>query len=163
MAQRAGKRRWRRIGLVVVALALVVATSGCFGPGPGPVTGKRIIYSIGQQRVVLIDHNETVIGDFRVSGSLSLPRPGLYHVIQEGKRVNGWSGNLRLPWFTRFTYGPTTDIGFHGIPVRPDGSLVQSEAQLGQPLSAGCVRMHEWWARWIFDWAPGGTPVEVQG
>jgi hypothetical protein len=130
--------------------------------GP-PIQGKRIIYSLSQQRVVLVDHGEVVIGDFRVSGNLRLPGPGLYHVIEEGKRVNGWSNGLRLPWFTRFTYGPTSDIGFHGIPVHPDGSLVQSEAQLGQPLSAGCVRMLEWWAHFIFDWAPGGTLVEVQG
>jgi lipoprotein-anchoring transpeptidase ErfK/SrfK len=153
---------WRRIAILGVTIAIVVGTAGCYGKGP-PVSGKRIIYSIGQQRVVLVDESEHVIGDFRVSGNLSLPRPGLYHVIQEGKRVNGWSGNLRLPWFTRFAYGPDSDIGFHGIPVRPDGSLVQSEAQLGQPLSAGCIRMLEWWAHFIYDWAPGGTPVEVQG
>ncbi|HEX6312976.1 MAG TPA: L,D-transpeptidase, partial [Acidimicrobiia bacterium] len=145
-----------------VAAALLVGTTGCFAKGGAPLHGKRIIYSIGQQRVVLIDENEVVIGDFLVSGNLSLPRPGIYHVIQEGKRVNGWSGNLRLPWFTRFTYGPTSDIGFHGIPIGPYGPI-QSEAQLGQPLSAGCVRMLEWWAKFIFDWAPGGTPVEVQG
>lgn len=161
MAGRVGAL-WRRIAILGVTIAIVVGTAGCYGKGPPPVSGKRIIYSIGQQRVVLVDESEHVIGDFRVSGNLSLPRPGLYHVIQEGKRVNGWSGNLRLPWFTRFAYGPDSDIGFHGIPIGPWGPI-QSEAQLGQPLSSGCVRMLEWWAKWIYDWAPGGTPVEVQG
>jgi hypothetical protein len=160
VAGRVGALR-RRFAVVGIAVVLVVGTAGCFGKG-APVSGKRIIYSIGQQRVVLIDENETVIGDFLVSGRLDLPAPGLYHVIEEGKRVNGWSGNLRLPWFTRFAYGPDSDIGFHGIPIGPWGPI-QSEAQLGQPLSHGCVRMIEWWAKFIFDWAPGGTPVEVQG
>lgn len=162
MAGRAGTIG-QRIAILGVAIALIVGTAGCYAKGPPPVTGKRIIYSISQQRVVLVDESNAAIGDFLVSGNLSLPRPGLYHVIAEGKRVNGSSGNLRLPWFTRFAYGPDSDIGFHGIPVRPDGSLVQSEAQLGQPLSAGCIRMLEWWAHFIYDWAPGGTPVEVQG
>jgi hypothetical protein len=83
--------------------------------GP-PIQGKRIIYSLSQQRVVLVDHGEVVIGDFRVSGNLGLPGPGRYHVIEEGKRVNGWSNGLRLPWFTRFTYGPTSG---HRLPRHP--------------------------------------------
>ena len=152
----------KRLAMFGIALVILLGTAGCYGEGGG-LTGKRIIYSIGQQRVVLVDETNTAIADFRVSGNLRLPKPGVYHVIEEGKKVNGWSGNLRLPWFTRFTYGPSADIGFHGIPVRPDGSWVQSVEQLGQPLSAGCVRMHEFWAKFIFDWAPGGTPVEVQG
>ena len=163
MGKRLASSRWRRTGVAAVAFLLLLGVSGCFGPGAAPVTGKRIVYSIGQQRVVLYEADGTAVGDFRVSGNLNLPKPGMYHVIAEGKRVNGQSGNLRLPWFTRFAYGPTADIGFHGIPVRPDGSWIQSEAQLGQPLSAGCVRMLESAAKLIFDWAPGGTPVEVQG
>jgi lipoprotein-anchoring transpeptidase ErfK/SrfK len=102
-----------------------------------------------------------VIGDFRVSGNLSLPKPGLYHVMN--KKNPGRSGNLTLPHFTGFAWGPTADIGFHGIPLRPDGTPIQSDAQLGQPLSHGCVRTNQWWAGWIYDWAPIGTLVEVQG
>jgi len=154
-------RGLRHAGIAIVALVVLLGTTGCYGEGGGPVTGKRIIYSIGQQRVVLVDENETVIGDFPVSGNLSLPKPGIYHVIN--KKNPGRSGSLSLPYFTGFTYGPDSDIGFHGIPLRSDGTPIESEAELGQPLSHGCVRMNQWWAGWIYDWAPIGTLVEVQG
>jgi lipoprotein-anchoring transpeptidase ErfK/SrfK len=151
----------RRLALVAVALVVLLGTAGCYGPGGSGITGKRIIYSIGQQRVVLVDETNTAFADFRVSGNLSLPKPGVYHVMN--KKHPGRSGNLTLPYFTGFTWGPDADIGFHGIPLNPYGTPIQSEAQLGQPLSHGCVRMTEWWAHWIYDWAPIGTPVEVQG
>jgi lipoprotein-anchoring transpeptidase ErfK/SrfK len=151
----------KRLALVALALIVLFGTAGCYGQGGAGLTGKRIIYSIGQQRVVLVDETNTAFADFRVSGNLSLPKPGIYHVMN--KKHPGRSGDLTLPYFTGFAWGPSADIGFHGIPLRPDGTPIQSEAQLGQPLSHGCVRMIEWWAHWIYDWAPIGTPVEVQG
>jgi lipoprotein-anchoring transpeptidase ErfK/SrfK len=73
----------------------------------------------------------------------------------------GWSKTLRLPYFVGFTYGTTTDVGFHGIPVRQNGSQIQSDAQLGQYLSHGCVRQNQYTAKVMWDWASMGTPVVV--
>jgi lipoprotein-anchoring transpeptidase ErfK/SrfK len=108
---------------------------------------------------LLLVENGQVAAEFPVSGKLSLPRPGVYHVMN--KKHPGRSGNLSLPYFTGFTWGPSSDIGFHGIPLRPDGSPIQSDEELGQPLSAGCVRVSQFWAQVIFDWYPIGTRVEV--
>ena len=50
--------------------------------------------------------------------------------------------NPSICWrfMVRFTVGPDGDnIGFHEIP-KVNGKPIQSEAQLGQPLSGGCVR-----------------------
>ena len=45
-----------------------------------------------------------------------------------------------MQYFVRFTEGDNgAAIGFHDIPV-DDGALVQSVAQLGTPLSHGCIR-----------------------
>jgi lipoprotein-anchoring transpeptidase ErfK/SrfK len=151
----------KRLALLGVALVILLGTAGCHGEGGSGITGKRIIYSIGQQRVVLVDETNTAIADFPVSGNLSLPKPGIYHVMN--KKNPGRSGNLSLPYFTGFAWGPSSDIGFHGIPLRSDGTPIQSDAELGQPLSHGCVRVSQWWAGWIWEWAPIGTPVEVQG
>jgi hypothetical protein len=47
-----------------------------------------------------------------------------------------------MQYMVRFTYGTRTGtpIGFHDIPQRPNGSYSQTVAQLGRPLSHGCVR-----------------------
>ena len=68
---------------------------------------------------------------------------------------------LRLPWFVGFAWGATTDIGFHGIPLRPDGSQIESDDQLGIPLSAGCVRESQFTAHVLYNWTPEKTLVVV--
>ena len=70
----------------------------------------------------------------RCPGRRNYPRNGTYNVIRS---INpGWSKTLRLPYFVGFTYGNTTDVGFHGIPLEPDGGPIQSDCrarQLPQP------------------------------
>jgi lipoprotein-anchoring transpeptidase ErfK/SrfK len=61
----------------------------------------------------------------------------------------------------RFTVGPDGDnIGFHEIP-KVNGTPIQSEAQLGQALSGGCVRQATPDAEHMWGWAPVGTKVVV--
>ncbi len=135
-----------------------------FVPPPAPDVpdeglGRRIVYSNSQQRVWVINADESIVLDVRVSGKRGVPHPGTYHVYK--KNTNGSSGSLRLPWFTSFARGNTTDIGFHGIPLRPNGSPIQSDAQLGTPLSHGCVRMNQQDVKVLYDWARIGDPVIV--
>jgi hypothetical protein len=153
-------KRWKRGVLALLAVVLVGGLLSACEPPPDPgfFTPKKIVYYQGAQRVLLIE-NHQVVADVPVSGRLNLPRPGVYAVMN--KKHPGSSGNLRLPHFTGFTWGPSSDIGFHGIPLRPDGSPIQSDAELGIPLSAGCVRMNQFWAQVIYDWYPIGTRVEV--
>jgi hypothetical protein len=96
---------------------------------------------------------------FLVSGKVGVPAPGFYHVI---RRLNpGGSGSLILPYFVGFAYGTTTDIGFHGIPLRPDGSPIESDAELGQFRSHGCVRESQSDAIRTWNFGTVGTPVIV--
>jgi lipoprotein-anchoring transpeptidase ErfK/SrfK len=61
----------------------------------------------------------------------------------------------------RFAHGPLGDnIGFHEIPKR-DGVPIQSDAQLGQALSGGCVRQATADAIFMWDFAGLGTTVVV--
>jgi hypothetical protein len=61
----------------------------------------------------------------------------------------------------RFAYGPGGGrIGFHEIPNK-NGVPLQSYAQLGQPLSGGCVRQTTADAIWMWNWAGIGTTVVV--
>ncbi len=121
--------------------------------------GRRVVYCNSCQRVWLIEDNGWVFASYTVSGRRNYPSNGTYKVI---RRINpGWSHTLRLPYFVGFTYGNTTDVGFHGIPLEPSGHPIQSDAELGQPRSHGCVRQSQGSAKLMWDWAKMGTKVVV--
>jgi len=112
--------------------------------GPPPANtgvGRRIVYCNSCQKVWLVDETDYVVAMFAVSGRRGTPRPGTYHVFRKLEMGHSKAHpDLRLPYFVGFAWGSTTDIGFHGIPLRPDGSPIQSDAELGQFRSHGCVR-----------------------
>jgi lipoprotein-anchoring transpeptidase ErfK/SrfK len=65
-----------------------------------------------------------------------------------------------MEYMIRFAHGANLAIGFHSIPtVR--GRPLQSESQLGTPLSHGCVRQRVSDAAALWNWAPIGTRVDV--
>ena len=124
----------------------------------GSGVGRRIVYCISCQQVWLVEEDEYVTSSYAVSGRRGYPRTGTYKVF---RKINpGTSHELRLPYFVGFTYGNTTDVGFHGIPLR-NGRPIQSDSQLGTYRSSGCVRQNQADARRLWDWAPMGTKVVV--
>jgi hypothetical protein len=126
--------------------------------------GRRIVYAKQAQRVWLVEADGTVSKTHRVSGRLTWnqPRPGTYSVFSR----SSFTCNIKNPaicwrFMVRFTKGPEGDnIGFHEIPNN-NGRPVQSVAQLGTPLSGGCVRQATSDAIVVWDWAPVGTKVVV--
>jgi lipoprotein-anchoring transpeptidase ErfK/SrfK len=126
---------------------------------PNSGAGRRVVYCNSCQRVWLVEASGATFASYTVSGRRNYPKSGTYHVF---RRINpGWSKTLRLPYFVGFTYGNTTDVGFHGIPLEPDGTPIQSDSELGTPRSHGCVRQSQWAARLMWDWATMGTTVVV--
>ena len=130
------------------------------GPPPplGSGSGRRIVYCNSCQRAWHVDEN----GDwytFPVSGKVGVPAPGEYHVVR--RLSPGGSGDLILPYFVGFAYGSTSDIGFHGIPLRRDGSPIQSDDELGQFRSHGCVRENQNDALRTWNFGTLGTTVVV--
>lgn len=133
-----------------------------FGPPPDANVGKRLVYCNSCQTAWMIDETNYVVWSFKVSGRRGMPAAGTYHVFRKLEMGRSKSHpDLRLPYFVGFTWGSTTDIGFHGIPLRPDNSQIESDSQLGQPLSSGCVRVSQLMAKAIYDFAPIGTTVVV--
>jgi hypothetical protein len=126
--------------------------------------GRRIVYAKRAQRVWLVEADGTVSKTHRVSGRLTWnqPTPGTYSVFSR----SSFTCNIKNPaicwrFMVRFTKGPEGDnIGFHEIPNN-NGRPVQSVAQLGTPLSGGCVRQATPDAIVVWDWAPVGTKVVV--
>ena len=126
-----------------------------------PVAGgnRRIIYSVNQHRVWLVEENGEVSRTYLVSGKAGLPRVGEYKVYSRSARA--YSGSVSMRWMVRFARGSRLAIGFHEIPVTRRGAPIQSLGELGQFRSHGCVRQSPDDARHLWDWAPIGTRVTV--
>jgi lipoprotein-anchoring transpeptidase ErfK/SrfK len=125
-------------------------------------TGRRIVFSEGRQRVWLVDSDGDVDRTYRVSGSVEDNLdPGTYSVYSRSRHAIGVDDSGTMEYFVRFTQGNEgAAIGFHTIPV-DDGKPVQTRAQLGTPLSHGCIRQDLPNAIALWDFAPVGTTVVV--
>lgn len=127
-------------------------------------TGRRAVYSKSAQRVWAVESDGTVVKTHRVSGKLLWcdPRVGTYEVWSRSRHTYSINNpTIKWGYMVRFTKGCNGgNIGFHEIPTQY-GSLVQSIAQLGQPLSGGCVRQAQPDAIWMWNWAQIGTKVVV--
>ena len=125
-------------------------------------TGRRIVFSEGRQRVWLVDGDGDVALTYRVSGSVEDNLdPGTYAVYSRSRHAVGVDDSGTMEYFVRFTHGNEgAAIGFHTIPV-DDGKPVQTRAQLGTPLSHGCIRQDRPHAIALWDFAPVGTTVVV--
>jgi L,D-transpeptidase-like protein len=125
--------------------------------------GKRIVYDISAQRVWLVNRHGDVARTYLVSGSRRphLLAPGRYAVRSMSPQAVSFNGKETMRYMVRFASGKHSAIGFHDIPARNDGSLVESRSQLGTPQSAGCIRQWITDAKALWEFASVGTPVVV--
>ena len=130
-------------------------------PPPDDGSGRRIVYSNSAQRVWLVEGNGTVSRSYAVSGKRGVPAPGNYSVFSKSRVSQSASGNLKLEYMVRFAHGESLAIGFHAIPTKPSGDAIQSEEELGQYRSAGCVRQRRSDAVALWDFADIGVRVVV--
>ncbi|KLR60149.1 hypothetical protein IMCC26207_110395 [Actinobacteria bacterium IMCC26207] len=113
-------------------------------------SGKRMVMSISQQRVWWVDEAGAEIRTALVSGRANTPQTGTFQVYSKTENATGLDGS-KMDYFVRFTKGPQGwAIGFHNIP-RINGVPVQTEEQLGQTLSHGCIRQAQDDA--VFTWS----------
>ena len=135
-------------------------------PPPVPAdsgSGRRVVFDQSDQRVWLVDEAEAVARTYLVSGSsYDQLQPGSYAVYSRSQTATSWKSTETMRWMVRFTRGERAAIGFHDIPVATvTGLPVQTEAELGQRLSDGCVRQAPADAEALWAFAPVGTPVVV--
>lgn len=113
-------------------------------------SGKRMVFSISLQRVWWVDESGAELRTALVSGRKNTPQTGTFQVYSKTENATGLDGS-KMDFFVRFTKGPQGwAIGFHNIP-EVNGLPVQTEEQLGQPLSHGCIRQKEDDA--VFTWS----------
>lgn len=124
-------------------------------------SGRRVVFSESRQRVWLVSGGREVERTYLVSGSIyDNLDPGTYAVYSRSEQAWGIDGSGTMRYFVRFTQGENAAIGFHDIPI-DDGKPVQSVAQLGTPLSHGCIRQKRSDAIALWEFAPIGTTVVV--
>lgn len=128
----------------------------------GSGAGRRVVFSESLQRVWLVEADESVARTYLVSGSVyDNLDPGTYEVYSRSEQAWGIDDSGSMRYFVRFTQGDNGGaIGFHDIPIS-DGEPVQSKAQLGTPLSHGCIRQAHRDAVAMWRFAPLGTTVVV--
>jgi lipoprotein-anchoring transpeptidase ErfK/SrfK len=124
--------------------------------------GRRIVYCNSCQYVWVIDENDKLVRSYIVSGRQYMPGPGVYHIYIK-QRYTFATNNPTITWeyMVSFSYGPNGGgIGFHEIPWQY-GAPVQTEDQLGQFLSGGCVRQKHEDAVFMWEWSQVGDTVVV--
>jgi len=124
--------------------------------------GRRIVFSQSRQRVWLVDDAAQVVRTYLVSGSAyDNLDPGTFRVYSRSENAVGIDDSGTMQYFVRFTTGDEgAAIGFHDIPV-DEGAPVQTLAELGTPLSHGCIRQRREDAIALWEFAPIGTSVVV--
>ena len=127
----------------------------------GSGQGRRVVYSVEQQRVWLVESDEQVSASWLVSGRRGIPKPGTYQIFSRSRWSSANGGRVRMEFMLRFVKTRGLAIGFHSIPVDRRGRPIQSEDELGQPRSRGCVRQKRADAEHLWNWAPNGTTVNV--
>jgi hypothetical protein len=104
-----------------------------------------------------------VLRDYKVTGRVDRPRPGVYHVYSKSPTAVNPGERLTFDLMVRFAYGVTgARIGFHTIPRYYDGRPIQAEKDLGRAIGmGGCVRQSRADAQWLYAWSRVGDTVVV--
>lgn len=123
--------------------------------------GRRIVYSNSEQRIWLVEADGTVTDTYLVSGKAGVPAPGTYEVFSKSELAHAGYNDITMSHMVRFAHGRTLAIGFHAIPHDGRGRPLQSEDELGEYRSAGCVRQSPGHAAALYEWADIGTPVII--
>ena len=127
------------------------------------VEGKRIIISISEQHMWLVENGETIIEHIISTGIPNSPTmPGLFQV--KSRYVNAYASNwdLYMPHFLGIYHAtPNLLNGIHGLPLLSNGSRLWADV-LGSPASYGCVILDLEAAEHLFSWAEDGVVVEIQ-
>jgi len=122
-------------------------------PQAPSASGKLILVVLSEQRVYAYQDG-TLLNSFLASTGLPATPTvtGNYSIYLKysSQRMTGPGYDLPgVPWVMYFYKG----YGLHGT---------YWHSNFGQPMSHGCVNLGTESAKWLYDWAPIGTPVRVQ-
>ena len=138
---------------------------GLTAPDVGLGGRKHAVYDRRGEKMMawLVEADGTLTDTYPVSGMFRNPPAGHYEIYSKSEVAYGFRGGS-MKHMVRFAWGVNGwRIGFHSIGVDANGDPNQTLDQLGQGLSAGCIRQRDDKAAFLYDWAPIGMPVVVLG
>lgn len=119
----------------------------------GSGTGRRIVYSLAQRRVWLVDTGETVRRSFAVWPGTVSPAPGRYAVSSTLASTTGTDGT-KVENIVYFAVASGINIAFSNA---QDGSSPQPAAG----VQTGGIRMHSADGDAVWEFGSKGTAVSV--
>lgn len=148
---------------LLVGMELTIPSIDVLFPEP-LVPGKRIEISLPEQRLRAYQNDELMY-DFTCStGMTSTPTiAGQFQVLFKEPEACAQRWGLEMPYFLAVYYeGPDFANGIHELPIRSDGQRLWASV-LGWPASYGCIILNVGDAEALYDWAPVGTLVRIEG
>jgi LysM repeat protein len=126
------------------------------------VIGKRIVVSIGEQRLWGYEDGEQVF-EYVISTGIdrSPTQPGVFQVQTHDPNAYASLWDLTMPNFLGiYEAWPGFMNGFHGLPTLSSGQILWANI-LGSPASYGCIILDLDDAEALYTWAEEGVVVEI--
>ena len=128
------------------------------------VPDKRIEINLPEQMLRAYE-GDALLFEFRASSGMSTTPTiaGQFQVLMKEPDAYARRWDLEMPYFIGiYKEGPDFYNGIHELPILASGRRL-SAGVLGWPASYGCIILDEEDAKTLFDWAPIGTLVRIEG
>ena len=90
------------LGLAVALVLFGASAAGAQELPGGSGEGRRVVYSIGQQRVWWVESDNRVVNTYLVSGRSGTPAYGTYPVYSKSRSTTSLDGSARMEYMVRF-------------------------------------------------------------
>jgi lipoprotein-anchoring transpeptidase ErfK/SrfK len=168
--------RARALSSFIVCMFLLMLAPGRFtgqthAAGAQAYAGKRITINVRRERLRAWVGHQVVMTTLVTTGDAALPTPlGWYQVYARYSPytfISPWSRSSPY-WYppSRVSFAMEFARGYfiHDAPWRTvfgPGSNVQNQPGTNYGGTHGCVNVPYWAARFLYSWAPIGTPVHI--
>jgi hypothetical protein len=148
---------------LLIGMELTIPSIDVLFPEP-LVPGKRIEIDLPEQRLRAFEDDELVYGFTCSTGMTSTPTiAGQFQVLFKEPEAYAQRWSLDMPYFMAIYYErPGFANGIHELPINAAGQRLWSSV-LGWPASYGCIILNVGDAEVLYDWAPVGTLVRIEG
>jgi tetratricopeptide (TPR) repeat protein len=122
---------------------------------------KRIDIDISKQRLYAYEGDKLIYKWVCSTGLRGRDTAtGKFQVLDKIKMAYSKVWRLKMPFWLGIYYVGGIENGIHGLPIRPDGSVMWG-GLLGQRASYGCIILTNQAARTLYKWADIGTVVDI--
>ena len=152
----------RRFCIGIILLAMIIfsfgLTSSAFAAGKGAVNNKKIVVIIDSQILLAMEGTRVVYEHDVVTGRPKKEtHPGDYRISRKYKDYTSKTYGSPMPYTMFFSKDGKAIHGTQWATIRSYLHAYLTESVGSQ----GCVGLTKEDAKTLFDWAPVGTPIEV--